>query len=159
MSLIIKLPEPVVKIPSPVKPPERFLTVFADDTALAKEISRLYYQQLNAVSLAVIERHDTIEGQNPYYKIISNLSSIKSELDPITVLARQRATLRPGDFGKGIFLFEKLDTNNPYIYIDNDPASRTFGNLIIELINIAADEEIQIQIAGNGTIYEIEEVD
>lgn len=144
---------------TPTKAPERALIVFADDTVLAKEISRLYYQQINALSLSVIERHDTIEGQNPYYRIISNLSSIKSELDPITALARQRATLRPGDFGKGLFLFEKLDTNNPYIYIDDDVNSRTYGNLIIELINLAADEEIQIQIAGNGTIYEIEEVD
>jgi hypothetical protein len=144
--------------PAPVKPPERSLTVFSEDVS-AKEISKLYFQQINALALSVIERHDTIEGQNPYYRIISNLSSIKNQLDPITALARQRATIRPGDFGKGIFLFEKLDTNRPYIYIDKDENSKTYGNLIVELIDMAPDEDVEIQIAGNGTIYEIEEVD
>lgn len=147
-----------------VKTPDRFLTVFRPDTT-ASTLEKLLFENIGGIEIANIERHDTIDGKNPYYSIISNLSSIKERLDPITLIARQRAGLRPGDFGKQIDLFTKIPLDNylrginliDYIFIDTDDNSETYGSLIIELVDINDDEFIEVEIASNGTIYEIEE--
>lgn len=152
-------PSPVERI---VKTPDRFLSVFRPDTT-ASTLEKLLFENIGGIEIANIERYDTIDGRNPYYSIITNLSSIKDRLDPITLVARQRAGLKPGDFGKQINLSTKIPLDNylrninliDYIFIDTDINSETYGSLIIELVEIGADELIEIEIASNGTIYEI----
>jgi hypothetical protein len=145
-----------------IKTPDRFLSVFTPDTT-DSILEKLLFENIGGIEIVNIERHDTIEGKNPYYSIISNLSAIKDRLDPITLVARQRAGLKPGDFGKQINLSTKIPLDNyltdinltDYIFIDTDVNSETYGSLIIELVEIAVDELIEVEIAYNGTIYEI----
>lgn len=155
-------PPPPLPLERIVKTPDRFLTVFREDTT-ASTLEKLLFENIGGLEIANIERHDTIDGKNPYYSIISNLSSVKERLDPITLIARQRAGLRPGDFGKQIDLFTKIPLNNylqninltDYIFIDSDTNSPTFGALIIELVDLNQDELIELEIAYSGTIYEV----
>jgi hypothetical protein len=119
-------------------------------------ITALVFEKLGAVELTKFTRNDTVEGINPYYNIISNLSAIKKEFDPSDIISFQKSdtsllnafsiklnTKIPGDR----YLADRgLDS---YIYIDVD------GNLIIELDNITSDELIEIEIDTNGTIVEV----
>ena len=145
-----------------VKTPDRFLSVFRPDTT-ASTLEKLLFENIGGIEIANIERYDTIDGRNPYYSIISNLSAIKDRLDPITLVARQRAGLKPGDFGKQINLSTKIPLDNylrninltDYIFIDTNVNSETYGSLIIELVEIGVDELIEVEIAYSGTIYEV----
>ena len=119
-------------------------------------ITALVFEKLGAVELTKFTRNDTVEGINPYYNIISNLSAIKKEFNPSDIISSQKSdtsllnafsiklnTKIPGDR----YLTDRgLDS---YIYIDVD------GNLVIELDNITSDELIEIEIDTNGTIVEV----
>jgi hypothetical protein len=120
------------------------------------EITFLVFEKLGAVELTKFTRHDTVDGINPYYNIISNLSAIKKEYDPSNLVSFQKSNDSlfnafsiklenkiPGD--------EYLEDRNldSYIYIDEN------GSLIIELINITPDELVEIEIDTNGTIVEV----
>ena len=119
-------------------------------------ITALVFEKLGAVELTKFTRNDTVEGINPYYNIISNLSAIKKEFNPSDIISSQKSdtsllnafsiklnTKIPGDR----YLTDRgLDS---YIYIDVD------GNLVIELDNITSDELVEIEIDTNGTIVEV----
>jgi len=119
-------------------------------------ITALVFEKLGAVELTKFTRTDTVEGLNPYYNIISNLSSIKKDFDPSNLISSQKSDTSllnafsiklenkvPGDK----YLSDRGLDN--YIYIDID------GNLVIELDNITSDELVEIEIDTNGTIVEV----
>jgi hypothetical protein len=119
-------------------------------------IIAMVFEKLGAVELTKFTRTDTVEGINPYYNIVSNLSSIKKEFDPSNLVASQKSDTSlynafsiklsnkiPGDQ----YLADRALDN--YIYIDAD------GNLIIELDNMTPDELVEVEIDTNGTIVEV----
>jgi hypothetical protein len=119
-------------------------------------IVAMVFEKLGAVELTKFTRTDTVEGINPYYNIVSNLSSIKKEFDPSNLVASQKSDTSlynafsiklsnkiPGDQ----YLADRALDN--YIYID------TSGNLVIELDNMTPDELVEVEIDTNGTIVEV----
>lgn len=119
-------------------------------------IVAMVFEKLGAVELTKFTRTDTVEGINPYYNIISNLSAIKKEFDPSNLVASQKSDTSlynafsiklsnkiPGDQ----YLADRGLDN--YIYVD------TNGDLIIELDNITPDELVEVEIDTNGTIVEV----
>jgi hypothetical protein len=119
-------------------------------------IIAMVFEKLGAVELTKFTRTDTVEGINPYYNIISNLSAIKKEFDPSNLVASQKSDTSlynafsiklsnkiPGDQ----YLTDRALDN--YIYID------TNGDLIIELDNMTPDELVEVEIDTNGTIVEV----
>lgn len=120
------------------------------------EITFLVFEKLGAVELTKFTRQDTVDGINPYYNIISNLSAIKKEYDASNLVSFQKSN----DSLYNAFSI-KLENKIPgdeyledrgldsYIYIDES------GGLIIELINITSDELIEVEIDTNGTIIEV----
>jgi hypothetical protein len=147
-----------------IKNPERGLSIFQEDIT-AQSLEKLLFENIGGIEIANIIRHDTVEGINPYYNIISNLSKIKNQIDPITLIARQKSSLTPASFGKSITLFTRIPLSdyledigvNDYIFIDDDDNSQTYGNLIIELVNLDGDELVEVEIAKTGTIYQVEQ--
>ena len=123
------------------------------------------FENLGANELIKFERHDTIEGTNATYDIISNLTGVRKIFDPSTLISRQKPNTSFFDIFN-IKLEDKIPTdlylrNNPkidatgevnstdYVYIDPE------GNLVIELVNIDSDEILEVEIDSNGTIYEV----
>ena len=119
-------------------------------------IIAMVFEKLGAVELTKFTRTDTVEGVNPYYNIISNLSDIKKEFDPSNLVASQKSDTSlynafsiklsnkiPGDQ----YLTDRALDN--YIYVD------TNGDLIIELDNMTPDELVEVEIDTNGTIVEV----
>jgi hypothetical protein len=149
-----------------VRIPERDVVNYQDEDIPAELIISLLFENLGANELIKFERHDTIEGTNANYDIISNLSSIRQKFNPASLISRQKPDTSYFDIFN-IKLEDKIPTdlylrNNPkvdatgevnttdYVYIDQE------GNLVIELVNIDSDEILEVEIDSNGTIYKVQ---
>ena len=145
--------------PSPVRLPSRDVVSLVDPGIDSATIQNLLFENIGATELIKFTRHDTVDGINPYYDIISNLSDIKRKYDPASLISIQKPESSYFDVYT-IKLDQKipdqtyLDENNlsDYIYID------TNGDLVIELTNLASDEIIEVEIDTSGTIYEVNEL-
>ena len=140
------------------KTPGRDVVLFSENDISIEGITNLLFEQVGGIELISMVRRDTVEGQNPYYTVISNLSSIKKEFDPTQIISRQK----PNQSFFDIFSIDLnskipgelyLQRNNleSFFYID------TNGDLIIELDNMESDEIIELEIAQGGTISLVRE--
>jgi hypothetical protein len=170
-------PEPVATIaPSPVRIAAR--NVFDISSLVpqfdAEQIQKLIFENISAIELSKVERHDTIEGIDQRYSIISNLSEIRKKYDMVkqlTIMDKFKPLtsiftiniedkIPQEDYLKLENLnstYQYLDENNNivtrkkgYYYID------TNGDLVIELINLEKNQQVEILIDTNGTIYKVE---
>ena len=162
LSATVSIPEPPAPQPTqsiPVKVPSRDVVNLVDPGIDAATIQNLLFENIGATELIKFTRHDTVDGINPYYNIISNLSEIKRKYDPSSLISLQKP--ESSYFDRYTI---KLDTKIPdqtylnennltdYVYVD------TNGDMVIELTNLASDEIIEVQIDTSGTIYRIEEL-
>ena len=139
-----------------------------------EHIAKILFENVSAIELSIVERHDTIEGINQKYSIISNLSEVTKKYNaskqlspmdrskPLTSIYAiniqdkipQEDYIRLEDLDS---TYQYLDENNQlvtrergYYYID------TNGDLVIELINLERSQEVEVYIDTNGTIYKVE---
>jgi len=145
--------------PPPVRVPDRDVVNLATESIDAETIINLLFENIGANELTKFVRHDTVEGINPYYDIISNLSDIKRRFDPASLISLQKSNLSNFD----IFPIKLQDKIPDEKYLeDNNLSEYVFfgdnGDLIIEVVNMADSEIVEIQIDTSGTIYEIEEL-
>lgn len=160
-SFVQPMPEvSTVTPPSPVRLPSRDVVSLVDPGIDSATIQNLLFENIGATELVRFTRHDTVDGINPYYDIISNLSDIKRKYDPASLISVQKPESSYFDIYT-IKLDQKipdqtyLDENNltDYVYLDAN------GNLCVELTNLASDEIIEVEIDSNGTIYEVGETE
>jgi len=170
-------PEPVAPItPAPVRIANRNVTNISDlvPQFSPEHIQKILFENVSAIELSIVERHDTIEGINQRYSIISNLSEVRKKYDA----AKQLSTMDKSKPLTSIYTiniedkipqedylalenlnstYQYLDENNQvinrekgYYYID------TNGDLVIELINLERNQQVEVYIDTNGTIYKVE---
>jgi hypothetical protein len=141
--------------PPPVMVPERDVVNLAVEQLDSKTIENLLFENIGANELTKFVRHDTVQGNNPLYNIISNLSDIRRKFDPVDLISVQ---VPDSPFqGNSIDLNKKIPTEEylqalgltDYVYIDSN------GDLIIEVVNMRDKEIVEVQIDSNGTIYEV----
>jgi hypothetical protein len=119
---------------------------------LNEVIADLLLENIGGQEILSVGRHDTVNGLDVSYQPIKNLKDLWQEFNPNTLIQLQRTSKEFfADFA--FDLFDRIPTvgngpNGKTVYLDNN------GNLIIEFINIADNEEIEIQITADGTIYE-----
>jgi len=138
---------------SPVKTATKDIILFDDGLVPVNLMADLIFEDIGGEELLSIARTDTVNGQKITYQPIKNLSSIEQEYNPNNIVSLQ-ATLDKYFANFPIKLDNKIPetgtgSGGDYIYID--PVT---GDLIIEAVNLEPDEQIEIQIATNGTIYE-----
>jgi hypothetical protein len=138
------------------------------------KIQSLLFEQFSAIELSNVLRHDTVQGIDQKYLIVSNLFeitkkyeaskalSVRDKNNPLTAIYSINLSSKiPNlDYIKRNNLdrtYQYLDENNilktvqkSYVYIESN------GDLVIELDNLEDSEFIQIQIDTNGTIYKVE---
>lgn len=133
----------------PVKIPTRDVVVNLDDPGVdVAEIQNLLFESLSSLELTKFTKHDTVEGINPFYNVISNLSSINREFDPISLLSATKSRSSLFDV-YGIDLISRLPVDgSDYAYIEN-------GNLVIFLDNMKPNESVEIEVDSSGTIYRV----
>lgn len=135
------------------KVPGRDVIQFNDSDVSIEGITNLLFEDIGGIELINMVRRDTVEGQNPYYTLISNLSTIKREFDPTQIISRQK----PNQSFFDIFSID-LDSKIPddiYLQqndIDNFYYIDTNGDFVIELDNLTDEEIIEVEIAQGGTI-------
>lgn len=139
----------------------------------AQKISRMLFEELSAIELSIVERHDTIDGIRQQYAIISNLSEVRRRFDA-------KRSLTNLEKGSQLSIYQiNLDSKIPdsnylirngltaeYSYLDENGVEVTVekgflyidsnGDLVLELDNIYDGEQVQIQIDAGGTIYEVD---
>jgi hypothetical protein len=132
----------------PVKIPTRDVVVNLDDPGVdVAQIQNLLFENLSSLELTKFTKHDTVEGINPFYNVISNLSSINREFDPISLLSATKSSNSLFDV-YGIDLINRLPEDGDYAYIEN-------GNIVINLNNMGPNESVEIEIDSSGTIYRV----
>lgn len=131
-------------------------TVLFDDDSLPIEImTDLVFENLGGQELINIARNDTVNGQKIIYQPIRNLFNIQQEYNSNNIVSIEGTSNKyfqnfPINFESKVPEFGS-GPNQDHVYID--PYN---GSLIIEAINIEEDEQIEIQIVIDGTIYEAE---
>jgi len=146
-------PAPPPPPPPPVKIPGRDVINFSRNEISATGIATLLFENVGGIEVSTLTRRDTVEGQNPYYTLISNLASIKTQYDPTKLISKQKPNqtffdIFPIDLNSKIPGETYLRRKN----LDNFFYIAPNGDFVIELDNIFEDENIQLEIAGSGTI-------
>jgi hypothetical protein len=150
-------PTPATVVSTPTAPPAKTApidTVLFDNESVPIEImTDLIFENIGGQELINIVRNDIINGQKISYSPIKNLTSIQQQYNPNNIISLQ-STSDKYFANFSIKLNEKIPNvgngpNGSNVYIES-----TTGDLIIETVNTANDEQIDIQIAISGTIYE-----
>jgi len=135
------------------------ILILEEDIVPVEVMSDLLFEDIGAEELINIARHDIVNGQNVIYQPIKNLTGIYLQYNPQNVLSLQNTADK---FFKNFSIkFENKipdvgnGPNGEIIYID-----QATGNLIINVINLADDEQVEVQMLGSGslfsdTIYEV----
>ena len=149
---IIEVP-PVVEIAKVVKTATPDIILFKDDIVPIEVMTDLLFENIGGQELINIARNDTVNGQEVAYQPIKNLSILQQQYNPNNIVSLQQTS------DKYFLNFPiKLDSKIPNIgngpngsnvYVDPNT-----GDLIIELVNMLSNEQVEINLATNGTIYE-----
>lgn len=136
------------------------IVIFNDSEieANAEAIVDLLFENIGGQELLQIARYDTVNGQEVLYQPIKNLNIIQEEYNPNNILKLQKTS-------DAIFdnFPIKLDPTIPdeftlagvtdNVYLDSD------GNIVIELTNLSGNEQVEVEVTRNGTIYSIDLTD
>jgi hypothetical protein len=136
-----------------VKSATKDIIIFDDESIPVALMADLIFEDIGGQELINIARRDTVNGQKISYQPIKNLSSIEQQYNPNNIVSLQ-STSDKYFANFPIKLDDKIPQdgggpNGDYVYIDT-----VTGNLVVEAVNLELDEQIEIQIARSGTIYE-----
>jgi hypothetical protein len=140
----------------------------------AEHIAKILFENVSAIELSIVERHDTIEGINQKYSIISNLAEVRKKYDagkqlspmdkfkPLTSI--YTINIQDKIPQEDYIILENLDSTYQYLDENNQIVTRekgyyyidTNGDLVIELINLEKNQQVEVLIDTNGTIYKVE---
>jgi len=136
-----------------VKPATPDLILFNDEKVPVDIMTDLIFENIGGQELINIVRSDLVNGQNILYQPIKNLSSIYFQYNPQNVLGLQDIDINyfkqfPINFANKT---PECGTgpNCAIVYIDPDT-----GDLIINVINLAKDEQVEVSIVSDGIVLD-----
>ena len=127
--------------------------LFNDDSVPIEIMTDLIFENIGGQELINIARNDTVNGQTILYQPIKNLTAVQQQYNPNNIVSLQ-ATSDKYFQNFSIKFDEKVPTqgtgpDGAHVYIDPET-----GELVVEAINMAEDEQIEVEITISGTIYE-----
>jgi hypothetical protein len=129
-------------------------TVLFDDQSMSLEImTDLIFEDIGGHELLSVSRNDIINGQRVSYSPIKNLGLVQQRYNPNNILKLQ-ATSDTYFANFAIKFEEKVPLEGNGVNGENVYIEEETGDLIIETVNMNNDEQIEVQVAINGTIYE-----
>lgn len=150
-------------IANPVKSATPDIVIFndAEIETNAEAMVDLLFENIGGQELLTIARYDTVNGQPVLYQPIKNLSIIQEEYNPNNILRLQKTSDKI--FGNYPIALDPTIPEEPSedapvgaignVYLDPD------GNVVIELTNLVGNEQVEVEVATNGTIYNIDLTD
>jgi hypothetical protein len=131
-------------------------TILIDDEDFPVDVMQdLIIEDIGGQELITVSRNDTINGQKISYQPIKNISLIQQTYNPNNILGFQLTSEKY--FANFSIKFEEKipnvgnGPNGSNVYIDS-----TTGDLVLEFINLKNDEQIEVQLGIDGTIYRAE---
>lgn len=139
----------------PVKTAPIDAVLVNDDTLPVEILSDLIFENIGGQELISIARNDTVNGQNIIYQPIKNLYNIQQQYNPTNIVYVEGTSDKyfknfPIKFELKVPV-EGTGPNYDHIYIDTLSKS-----LVIEAVNMQGDEQIEVELLIDGTIYEAE---
>lgn len=136
----------------PIKTATPDIILFDEEAVPIEVMADLIFENIGGQELISIVRSDIVNGQKIIYQPIKNLSSIQQQYNPNNILGLQQ-TSDKYFAGFSIKLEDKIPNqgngiDGKNVYIEEN------GDLVIEFVNINEDEQVEVQITLNGTIYE-----
>jgi len=113
----------------------------------------LIFENIGGQELINIVRSDLVNGQNVLYQPIKNLSNVYFQYNPQNILGLQ--DIDSNYFKKFPINFNSkipecgTGPNCSIVYIDSGT-----GDLVINVINLARDEQVEISIISDGTVLD-----
>jgi hypothetical protein len=136
---------------SSTQPASPDIILFDDGAVPIELMADLIFENIGGHELINIARNDLINGQNIVYSAIKNLNLLSQQYNSRNILSLSNTS---DTFFKNFPI--KLETkvpvtglgpNGAIVYLEND-------NLVINVINLAADEQVEIQIITSGEIFD-----
>jgi hypothetical protein len=136
---------------SSTQPASPDIILFDDGAVPIELMADLIFENIGGHELINIARNDLINGQNIVYSAIKNLNLLAQQYNSRNILSLSNTS---DAFFKNFPI--KLETkipvtglgpNGAIVYLEND-------NLVINVINLAADEQVEIQIITSGEIFD-----
>jgi hypothetical protein len=129
--------------------------VFDDEAVPIEVMTDLVFERIGGQELISVARNDTVNGQRIFYNPIKNLNYINQQFNSKNIISLQQTSDK---------YFENfpIKLNNLIPKIGNGPDSFNVylepqtGDIVIDSIGIGQDQQIEIQISVDGTIYEAE---
>lgn len=150
----VSVATPAIKIASPD------IMLVNNDSLPIELMTDLIFEDIGGQEIINIIRNDMVNGQNVIYRPIRNLSDINSQYNSNNMIDLENTS---DSYFKNFPI--KLEAHiplqgtgpapeYPIVYLDESN-----GNLIINVVNMANDEQVEVQIVARGsvlndTIYE-----
>lgn len=128
------------------------IILFNGDSVPMEIMTDLIFEDIGGQELLSVARHDNISGDFISNNLIKNLTSINQNFSSLRLVNIQNTSDRYfANFGiklESKIPYEGNGLNGENVYLDDN-------DIIIELVNIEQDEQVEIQIGIDGTIYTI----
>jgi hypothetical protein len=144
------VPAPAPKV---VKSANLETILFNDEEFSSEFIVDLLFESVAGQELLTVARNDTVNGQNVVYQPIKNLNILQDTYNPTKLLAVY-------DTSDSFFGAFAINLRSKIPSIGTGSGGKNYyltdlGDLVIEVVNIANDEQVEFQVADSGTIDEL----
>lgn len=138
--------------PNPIKIATNDLKLYADQLIPIETMSDMIFEDIGGQEVISIARNDIINGQDVSYQPIKNMNGIYSQYNPQNILSLQSPSNSYFDSFQ-IKLENRIPSTGlgPYgqiVYLDEKT-----GDLLINILNLASDEEVKVQIQVSGSRF------
>lgn len=141
-----------VDLSSAVKAATPDIILFDDDSLPIEVMTDLIFENIGGQELINIARNDTVNGQNIIYQPIKNLSYVYNKYNTKNLVPIQDTSdFFFENFSIKLENYLPVEGNGPNgsnVFIDSG------GNLVVEVIGIAADEQVEIEILNTGEVFD-----
>lgn len=148
------IPQPVpTSLGTSIKVATPDLIQFNEEAIPIEYMTDLLFEQVGGQEIISISRNDIVNGQQVLYRPIKNIPQVSASFSPLNMFAAIDDT---NSYFKNFVI--QFDTKVPevgsdssanevseVIYIDD-----TNGNLVINTINMLADEVVEVQVLTSG---------
>jgi hypothetical protein len=134
-----------------IKPATPDLIIFNQDAVPVDAMADLIFEDIGGHELINMLNHDTVNGKNINYSLISNSAAVAKSYSPNNII------FTPGTINEFFKNFAiRLDTHQPetkeanrsdILYIDRITSP---GSLVIEFTKMEKNEQVEVQILNSG---------
>ena len=164
-------PEPVPPPPPPppshaeqkIKIATSDLFITTDPVMSEEDLAFNTYEQISGMAMLELTRSSAVNGINQKYLPIAGLADLNLQYDPTNIIALQNIDVQY--FNQFPIILNNFipsvgtGPNGEIVYIDTDPTSPTYNDLIINVIGLRAVERVEVEFLTfdellNDTIIE-----